>query len=115
MEITREVLFETEPAEVWAALTEPEQLEQWFANDVEIDVTPGGRAVFRWENGESREATVEDVELERRLALRWLDGGGDVVLELVGVPEGTLLYVTETASEFSAALGLRALALCTIA
>ena len=112
MEVTREVLFETEPAEVWAALTEPEQLEEWFANDVEIDVQPGGQAVFRWGNGECREAIVEDVDVERRLALRWLDGGGEVVLELEEVPGGTRLYVTETAPEFSTALGLRALALC---
>jgi hypothetical protein len=43
--------------EVWSALTDPERLEDWFANDVELDLRPGGGASFRWSNGEERLAT----------------------------------------------------------
>ncbi|MGZ4359436.1 MAG: SRPBCC family protein [Gaiellaceae bacterium] len=115
MEVTREVFFEVPADEVWAALTEAERLERWFANEVEIDPVPGGRAVFRWQNGEQREALVEEVEEERALELRWLDDGGNVRLELDELPGGTRLRVTESGPEFAAALGLQAMAGCLVA
>jgi uncharacterized protein YndB with AHSA1/START domain len=115
MKVERDVLLSSTPEEVWDALTEPEQLERWFANDVELDAEQGGRAVFRWSNGERREAVVEEIDPERRLALRWLDDGGAVTLELEEAAEGTRLRVVETSPEFSAAFGLQALAACAAA
>ena len=112
MKVEREVFLSSPPEEVWEALTEAEQLERWFANDVELDAEPGGKAVFRWSNGEQREAVIEEVEPERRLALRWLDDGGAVTLELEEAGDGTRLHVVETSPEFSAAFGLQALAAC---
>jgi uncharacterized protein YndB with AHSA1/START domain len=109
MQVRREIVFPSEPGEVWDALTEPERLEEWFASDVELDSSPGGRGVFRWGNGEERRARVEEVELERRLALRWEDDGGEVTFTLQPVTEGTKLVVVESAPEFTAALELRAL------
>src|SRR3954452_21270291 len=56
MQVEREIVFPAPPDEVWEALTEPERLEEWFANDVELDVRPGGEGVFRWDDGEERHA-----------------------------------------------------------
>jgi uncharacterized protein YndB with AHSA1/START domain len=78
---------------------------------VELDARPGGVGVFRWSNGEERRVVVEDVEPERRLELRWEDDGR-VELTLEEVDGGTRLLVRETAPDWSAALELRALALC---
>jgi uncharacterized protein YndB with AHSA1/START domain len=111
MEIEREIELEAPPAEVWPALTEAERLADWFANEVELDARPGGVGVFRWSNGEERRVVVEDVEPERRLELRWEDDGR-VELTLEEVDGGTRLLVRETAPDWSAALELRALALC---
>ena len=111
MEVEREVLLDVPPSEVWEALTEADQLEEWFANDVEFDLDRGG--VFRWDDGDVRHAVVEDVDAERRLALRWWEPGGaeesEVVFELEEVPSGTRLVVTETAS-CDWAWGLQAMA-----
>ena len=100
MEVVREVVFDVPPEEVWEALTEPERLEEWFANDVEFDLERGG--VFRWEDGEVRRAVVEEVEPERLLSIRWWDPvtpeESEVTFTLEVVPEGTRLVVTETAS-----------------
>jgi uncharacterized protein YndB with AHSA1/START domain len=112
MDVEREIVLESPMDDVWTALTEPEQLEEWFANDVELDLREGGRAAFRWENGEERGAVVEELEVKRRLVLRWLDDDGLVRLELDPVPEGTRLRVVETSPEFGAALELRAFAAC---
>lgn len=115
MEISREVTFDAPAEEVWAALTEKERLEEWFATEADLDPVEGGRASFRWGNGEERSATVEVCEPERCLGLRWDDDGGRVVIELEEDEERTTLRVNETSPEFSAALELRALAACPVA
>lgn len=114
MEVEREVTFPAEPAEVWEALTDPERLEEWFANDVELDARPGGEGVFRWENGEERRAVVRELDEPRRLVLEW-DDEGQVVIELGAEEGGTRVRVVETAPDFAAALELHALAWAPVA
>src|SRR3954469_14224025 len=111
MDVTRETFFETSTEELWAALTDPERLAEWFATEAELELVEGGRAAFRWGNGEERGATVEEIDEERRLALTW-DDGGAVLLELEPVEDGTLLRVTESSPEFATAIAWSAQALC---
>ena len=110
MEVTREIVFPSSPDEVWEALTDPDQLEEWFANDVELDPRPGGAGVFRWDDGEERRATVVVAEPGERLVLDW-DEAGEVEFTLEEVEGGTRLLVRETSPEWSTALELRAQAL----
>src|SRR5215216_8177149 len=103
VEITRELVLPAPADEVWEALTDPERLAEWFANDVELDVRPGGEGVFRWDNGEIRTAVVEEVDPPRRFGFRWTDvaeAGSEVVFELDEVDEGTRVTVRETSLEF---------------
>ena len=110
MEVTREVVLEAPVEEVWSALTDPEQLEEWFANDEELALEPGGDGIFRWDDGEERHAVVEEVDPERRFTFTW-DDEGRVEIELEEVDGGTRVLVTETAGAgWSTALSLRALA-----
>ena len=88
MEVVREIELDADPEDVWSALTDETQLEEWFANEVELDPTPGGRGVFRWDNGETREAVVESVEEGSRIVLRF-DDDGVVDLRVVPVEGGT--------------------------
>jgi uncharacterized protein YndB with AHSA1/START domain len=111
MEVEREVVFPAAPDEVWEALTDADRLEEWFANDVELDPRPGGEGVFRWADGEERRAVVRELEEERRIVLDW-DDDGQTTIELAEVEEGTLVHVVETAPNFATALELSALA-CT--
>jgi uncharacterized protein YndB with AHSA1/START domain len=114
LHIERDVVFPAPPDEVWEALTEPERLEEWFATEAELDPTPGGAGVFRWDDGEERRATVREAVPEERLVLDW-DDGGEVVLELEEVEGGTRLHVVETAPDFATALELHALAWAPVA
>ncbi|MFN2629511.1 MAG: SRPBCC domain-containing protein [Gaiellaceae bacterium] len=109
MEVSREIVFPVEPDEVWNALTDPDRLEEWFANDVELDPRPGGAGVFRWDNGEERRATVRVAEPGARLVLDW-DDEGAVEFTLEQVADGTRLVVVETPPAFTTALELRAFA-----
>jgi uncharacterized protein YndB with AHSA1/START domain len=114
--VRREIVFPEPREDVWRALTESEHLEEWFANEVELDVRPGGSGTFRWGDGTVREATVEEVDPERRLGFRWRDADGEeqetlVELTLEDDPDGTRLVVTETpavSAEWSSALSIRA-------
>ena len=96
MEVRREIVLPAGRDEVWAALTDPARLEEWFANEVELDPRPGGEGVFRWSNGEERRAVVEAVEPEERLELA-LDDESSVAFTLDDEAEGTRLTVVESA------------------
>jgi uncharacterized protein YndB with AHSA1/START domain len=110
VDIRREVDFPVPPDEVWEALTEEDQLEEWFANDVQLDAREGGAGVFRWDDGEEKRATVVVAEPPERLVLDW-DDQGEVEFTLEETEGGTRLHVRESTPEFSTALELRALAL----
>jgi uncharacterized protein YndB with AHSA1/START domain len=108
--IVKEIVLPAPREEVWEALTEPERLEDWFANDVELDLRPGGGASFRWSNGEERHATVTEVDPERFLSFDWEDEG-TVEFTLDDDPDGTRLVVIESSPAWSTALELQACAL----
>ncbi len=112
--IRREIVLPNPREEVWEALTDPERLEDWFANDVDLDLRPGGGASFRWSNGEERSATVTEVEPGRRLAFEWEDDEGEVEFTLDDDADGTRLTVVETAPAWTTALDLQANALALV-
>jgi uncharacterized protein YndB with AHSA1/START domain len=106
--IQKEIVLPAPREEVWEALTDPERLEDWFANDVDLDLRPGGGASFRWANGEERHATLTDVDPERRLAFDWDDDEGTVEFTLDDDVDGTRLTVVESSPGWSTALDLQA-------
>jgi uncharacterized protein YndB with AHSA1/START domain len=69
------------PAKIWAAITEPEQMLQWWGPDAgptlsaEADVRPGGRfsIVFRLLNGEEHNPTgvYREVVPQKKLVFTW--------------------------------------------
>ena len=102
VEVGREIVLAAPAEEVWQALTHADRLCEWFANEVELDLRPGGEGVFRWDDGSLRRASVEVVEPERRFAFRWREEAGEapatrVEITLAETPEGTRVSVTESA------------------
>jgi uncharacterized protein YndB with AHSA1/START domain len=69
------------PAKVWAAITRPDQMIQWWGPDAgptlraDADVRPGGRfsVVFRLLNGEEHNPTgiYQEVIPEQKLSFTW--------------------------------------------
>ena len=111
--IRREIVLPAPREEVWDALTDPERLADWFANEVELDLRVGGGASFRWGNGEERHATVTGVEPGEHLAFEWEDEG-EVEFTLADDADGTRLTVVETAPAWTTALDLQASALARV-
>ena len=111
VEVRRKIVVDAPPEEVWEALTDPSELGEWFANDVELDLRPGGEGVFRWGDGSERRAIVEEVDPERELAFWWWredDEASRVAIQLETVPLGTRVVVTETGpAEWASAIQMR--------
>jgi uncharacterized protein YndB with AHSA1/START domain len=104
--VERVILLPASPERVWSALTEGRELSAWFGAEVELEARPGGAATFRWPDGRSREATVEEMDPPRRLSFRWAPfertGGGARVVPATRVEftleparEGTIVRLSE--------------------
>ena len=97
--VRRETVLPVDRETAWAALCDADELATWLADEVDLEIRPGAEGVVRWDSGEERQATVEEVEERRRLVLRWWEPGGQesiVELTLDDVPEGgTRLVVIE--------------------
>jgi uncharacterized protein YndB with AHSA1/START domain len=96
--VERDTLIEATPEEVWEAITDEDRLEEWMAEEVELDPVGGGDASFRSGDGE-RSGTVRTVEEPERFAFTWSRPGEDeslVEFTIEAVPHGTRLTVVET-------------------
>jgi uncharacterized protein YndB with AHSA1/START domain len=116
--IEREIVLPVDAEEAWNAITDPDELVRWFADEVELDLRPGGDATFRWDDGCERGALVEEVDEPRRFAFRWTpaedgweQGGAETRVEftLADDPNGTRVIVVE--SGFAPVAGPRMAAL----
>jgi uncharacterized protein YndB with AHSA1/START domain len=83
--VRREVTIEASPEEVWESLATDEGRERWLEADPD------------------REIVVEHASEPRRLVWWWWSGDDEptrVELEIVAVPPGSRVIVTETAPAF---------------
>lgn len=69
-QVEKEVLIEAPIDVVWRTITEPEQIRQWFAEEVALD---GKEGRFKFEHGRTFYLRVEAFEPPHRFAYRWGD------------------------------------------
>lgn len=94
---------------VWRMVSEPDQVVRWFADEIDLQATPGyeGSMTFRPDAGGTVHVpiTVEAVEPPRRLTYRWghpagaaASPGNSTLVEFTLTPDdgGTRLRVVET-------------------
>jgi uncharacterized protein YndB with AHSA1/START domain len=111
LSIEREILINAPVEVVWRTLTEPGQMSQWFADQVDLVVEPGahGHMDFGDQGGP---VVVDAVEPPRHFSFRWNHPrdeepvtGNSMLVEFTLTPEGadrTRLRVTETGHELRA-------------
>src|SRR6202521_1806599 len=75
-QIEREVVIDAPVEVVWRTITEPEQIRQWFADRVELELEPGGRGLMGFED-RAIPVVVEAVEPPTRFSFRWSHPAGD--------------------------------------
>ena len=54
--VRREIVLPVERERAWELLTEPAELSEWLADDVELIAEEGAPLRMEWANGEAREA-----------------------------------------------------------
>jgi len=105
MHIEKHVVLAAAPDEAWAVVVD---FASWFCHAADMSaIKPGARIQFSWEDGTTRAAVFEDVDVPRFLAFRWLpfarDEHGDpiprpqarVEITLTAVDEGSEMHVVE--------------------
>ncbi|MDI9635662.1 SRPBCC domain-containing protein [Kamptonema cortianum] len=109
-EITREVILKASKQDVWNALTEPDQLSQWFCGRWAGEVKPGETVTLDWssEGYGTCEAIIDEVDPTDRVSYRWhpgedcsmaaypLEEATLVAFELFDHADGTRLIMTES-------------------
>jgi uncharacterized protein YndB with AHSA1/START domain len=91
---------------VWSALTTADGIREWFGDEAEIDLSPGGEARFGWTGyGSSSHAIVVAVMRPHGFSYRWAASGSErvetgpstlVEFTLSSTDEGTNVTVRES-------------------
>src|SRR6202051_1250702 len=91
-------------AKVWAALTTPERLEDWFGA-AKIDLRVGGTLQLSFANGKSAEFSITRVEAPLVLGWSWMIDGLNTSVLFELAPDGDGCQLTLTHSGLSARNG----------
>ena len=103
-QIEREIMIDAPVEVVWRTITEPDQITQWFADKVELEIKPGARGYLGF-GEQGGPVVVETVDPPRCFSFRWnhptgeVPGAGNSLLvefTLVGEGEHTRLRVVES-------------------
>jgi uncharacterized protein YndB with AHSA1/START domain len=89
-----ETVVPATPEETWEAITNPEHLGEWFDDDAEVDLRPGGELTIG-----DRSGFVEEVAEPTRFVFWWSaddEESSRVEIELEPAVAGTRVRVTET-------------------
>jgi uncharacterized protein YndB with AHSA1/START domain len=106
--IERDILIEAPAEVVWRTITEPDQMSQWFADQVDLVVEPGAHGYMGF-GDQGGPVVVETVDPPARFSFRWnhprgqepVEGNSQLV-EFTLTPEGderTRLRVSESGHE----------------
>jgi uncharacterized protein YndB with AHSA1/START domain len=103
-QIEREIVIDAPVEVVWRTITEPDQLSQWFADQVELEVKPGARGYLGF-GEQGGPVIVVTVDPPVRFSFRWNHpaaeepaAGNSLLVEFDLVDEGgrTRLRVVES-------------------
>jgi uncharacterized protein YndB with AHSA1/START domain len=106
--VTRTVQIGALRAAVWAAITQPELLSEWFPDSAELDATVGAPGSLTWNDHGTFPLVVVEVDEPNVFAIRWAtEPGADAApgtstlarFTLEDADGGTRLTVVETGWE----------------
>ena len=91
--VNREIVLPVDRERAWELITEPAELEEWLADEVEFEPEEDAPVRIAWDTGEEREGYVEEVADLERIVFTWGDSRVEWALE--DAPGGTRFLVTE--------------------
>jgi len=105
--IEREIVIDAPVEVVWRTITEPDQISLWFADKVDVEITPGATGYMGF-GDQGGPVLVETVDPPTRFSFRWNHPAGEepaagnsllVEFTLVSEGERTRLRVAESGLE----------------
>ncbi len=69
--IEKRLELEASPERVWKAITDPEEVKQWFGDGCSWKLEPGHNGYLSWQKYGRFAVRIEAVEAPRSLAWRW--------------------------------------------
>jgi uncharacterized protein YndB with AHSA1/START domain len=110
MTIEREIFIHAPTDVVWRAITEPDQIVQWFSDEADVELRHGYEGALTFTERGTKDATVAQItvqafEPDRTFSYRWSyepgvvpGNGNSVLVEFVLTSEagGTRLRVVES-------------------
>ena len=106
--IEQQIVISAPVERVWEVLTSADGLKAWYAfGGAEIDLHPGGRLVFRWDQHGRYPGIVEAAEANHRFSFRFAPfeenieptKGNSTLVDIMLTPEktgNTTVHLTET-------------------
>ena len=107
-QIKRVVDLPVDISRAWRVISTPEEISNWFSDQVSFEVEVGAEIVFDWDDYGQKFGRVEVIDPPHRFGFRWLAGDAGlkipieednstlVMMELSEIPDGTRLTVTES-------------------
>jgi uncharacterized protein YndB with AHSA1/START domain len=74
--VEREILIDAPVEVVWRTITEPDQITQWFADKVDLELEPGGHGYMGF-GDQGGPVVVETVDPPNRFSFRWNHPAGE--------------------------------------
>jgi uncharacterized protein YndB with AHSA1/START domain len=89
--------YDTDAADLWAAVTEPERLARWFA-PVDGDLRDGGRFTIRFDDNDVPDCRVTSCDAPRAYSWEWPHAAYTSLVTVAVEPAGTgaRLHLTHT-------------------
>ena len=94
---------------VWSAISDAAEISRWFSDRCDLDLRPGGRGHFDWDDHGVYSVRVDEVDPPRRLVWSWnhepgteVEEGSSTSVEWMLSPReggGTILELRETGFE----------------
>lgn len=75
-ELVRTIEIRAPRERVWAAITDPGELERWFPDRAEVDLRVGGAMRLTWDAG-ADEAVIDVLDPPSTFTFRWRPAGTD--------------------------------------
>lgn len=83
--ITKEITVKAPKERVYKAITDPEQITQWFPDEVEGSLEVGQQAIFTFNGHGKSSMLVVNARPFDYFAYRWIPGGANIVDDLMAV------------------------------
>lgn len=94
-QIQREIIINASKERVYAAITSPNQLTQWFPDRIEGTISEGEHPLFVFEGHGKAQVFIEAMQPYAYFAYRWIPGGSDFLGDVRTVPHTLVEFKIE--------------------